>query len=230
MTTARTVITDSTKLLNVWQKGEVLDDDEAVDGLRRLNQMIDSWSNESLMLFQLIERSKALTAGTASYTIGSAGVINTTRPVRIESAFIRDSSSNDYKLEIITNDEWAKISRKSTVSTIPSVLYYRANCPLGVINLHEAPEASLTLYMECWDQLDQMTIDSVVALPPGYERALTYNLAVEQAPMYGKEPSQIVMKIAAESKIAIMETNDINIPILENPFSCSGSDSDDLFN
>ena len=41
--------------------------------LADLNTMMESWSLERLMVYQLLQESKALTASTGSYTIGTGG-------------------------------------------------------------------------------------------------------------------------------------------------------------
>lgn len=220
MSTARIIITDATKLLGVWQKGESLDSDEAADGLRYLNNMIAGWNNNYLMLNQRVQRTLALTSGDASYTIGSSGDIDVTRPIQIETAYIRDSNNVDTPLSILNNEQWSSITMKSTSSNVPVYLNYRANYPLGVISLHEAPSSGLTLILECWDQLPSFTtLDTAASLPPGYERALTYNLAVELAPMYGTEASPTIKEIATRSMGGIMDANNTEVPVLNSPLA-----------
>jgi len=217
MGTANQIITDALKLIGVYQKGEAIDGDEAADGLRALNLMIDSWANESLMLFQFVQRSLALTAGDPSYTIGSGGDIAVTRPVKIHHAFVRDSSNNDSDLYIINNADYSSIPLKTNGNAYPTALYYRPNFPLGAITLYPEPSASLTLYLECWDQLTQFaSLTTSASFPPGYERALIYNLPIEIASMYGKSVLPEVIKIANDAKSRIKDVNDKDIPILRS--------------
>jgi hypothetical protein len=198
MGTARTIVTDAQKLLGVWEKGSSLDATEGADGLRKLNGLIETLNNEYLMIYQTVQRTHALTAGTAQYTIGSGGTISTTRPLRIDTAYTRDSSNIDHPITIINNQEWSEICYKPVGNTYPTVLYYRPNYPLGAVNLYPEPSSGLTLYMECWDQIASFsTIDTSASLPPAYEYMLTYNL----------------------SKAGIKDTNNTKIPILKTPFT-----------
>lgn len=231
MATARTICNDAVKLIGAYERGRSLSDTDGAEGLRRLNQMIEGLNNKYLAAYQRIQRTQALTEGTASYTIGSGGDINTTRPLRIESAFTRDSDNNDRMLDIISNDEWTKISRKGQYNSFPRKMYYRPAYPLATINLEPAPSASLTLYLECTAQIATYAgLSTSTSLPPGYERMLTYNLAVEWAPYYEREAPETVKRIATESLADIMDTNNNEIPILETPFSPSVTDKyDGLF-
>ena len=208
MGTARQIITDALKVLRVYQKGEPLDADEGADGLRALNLMLDGWANERLMLFQLVERTHALVSGTETYTIGSGGDIDTTRPVKIESAFTRDSDDSDLSIAIINNDEYSEIIQKDLDGTYPLYLYYRKAYPLGQINLYPAPGSGLTLHLQVWDQLTQFAgLSTPASFPPGYERCLIYNLAIELAPMFGASMTQEATKTAIDSKAWIKTVN-----------------------
>jgi len=57
-------------------------------------------------------------------------------------------------------------------------------------------------------------INTNVDFPPGYIRALKYNLAVEIAPEYGKAISPLIREQAKTSKEGIKDTNNKNIPVL----------------
>lgn len=226
MGTANQIIDDALKKIGVWETGRSATAEEAADGLRALNLLIDSWSNENLMLFQFVQRTKALTAGDATYTIGSSGDIDTTRPVRIHTAFIRDASNDDSPLEIVNTDDFSKIPLKSVGNAYPVVLHYRPAYPLATITLYPEPSTGLTLYLECWDQITQFTaLTTSASLPPGYERALIYNLAVELAPEYGVAVPQEVMRAASDSKSRIKDVNDTEVPVLESDLLLGGINS-----
>lgn len=138
------------------------------------------------------------------------------RPLSIESAFTRDANSLDVQITCINSEQWARIYQKNIQTTYPDFLYYRPKFPLGEINLYPLPGSGLTLYLEVRDNLTLFpTLDSEVFFPPGYERALGYNLAVEIAPQYEKQAAPSVVQAAMDSKAGIKTTN-IKVPILTN--------------
>lgn len=95
MATYNEVILRAMRLLKVKEAGESLAADEAADGLDIVTDIVESWSNERWMQTHITEITHTLVASTGSYTIGSGGDINTTWPVKIQSAFIRDSNNYD---------------------------------------------------------------------------------------------------------------------------------------
>lgn len=211
MTTANDLISRSLRLILVLGQGRrTLTANELSDGLMALNAMVDSFSIDSLMIYQTLEESFPLVVGTASYTIGTGGTFNTVRPVSITNAFIRDNSNNDYPVELIDNFSYDSIPLK-TVSSRSRYLYYDKQYPLAYIRLMYVPAYAETLFINSWKQIQQFADGTTaISLPPGYERMLAYNLAVEIAPEYGVAISDKVGQIAKESKAAVKRLNSPN--------------------
>ncbi len=71
-------------------------------------------------------------------------------------------------------------------------------------------------------------INKDINYPPGYARALRYNLAVEIAPEYKVNISPLILKQAASSKEYIKDTNNKNLPELNSPLIWSHGYGDTL--
>lgn len=209
-TSALDIITGAARLVGVGYKSEVLAADEANDGLLTLNDMLDSWSNDNLLTTSLTLESFSLT-GASSYTIGTGGNFNTSRPINIVTAVVR-LASVDYPLTIITPEQYqTEIAEKSITSSIPEYLTYDNGYPLGIITMYATPSSGSTLRMLSNKPLANLSaLTTTVDLPPGWKRALRYNLALEMAPEYGQEPSASVVAIAASSLGAIKRAVSIN--------------------
>ena len=95
MTTGLDLITDSFARIGVFAPSEVLPASASTQGLTTLNDLIDSWSNESLITFAIQEQSAPLQPGIWQYTIGPGGTFNMPRPIRIlygiGRAYVMDS-------------------------------------------------------------------------------------------------------------------------------------------
>lgn len=209
-TSALDIITGAAKLIGVVFKSEVLSDDEANDGLVVLNDMLDSWSNEELTTFAYTLESFSLT-GATSYTIGSGGNFNTSRPINIVTAVVRIATI-DYPLKSITQEEYQQqIALKSITSPIPQFIAYDNAYPLGTINLFPVATSGSTLRMLSNKPLANLSaLTSTVDLPPGWKKALKYNLAVDLAPQYGQQPDPSIAQQARMAKGAIMRATAIN--------------------
>lgn len=207
MTTALDLISDALVDLGAVDPSESITADEGSHGLRRLNAMLGSWSNESLACYQIVQEGFATVAGTPSYTIGSGASWNTTRPLKIESAFIRDSSSTDTDLDVYNRGEYDTIPLKTTQFR-PEALYYTPAVPNGTVTLYGVPDAVFTVYLNSLKALQSFALlTTTVVLPEGYQRAVIANLSVELAPAYNRKPPDAVLAIARESKAAIKRLN-----------------------
>lgn len=197
------------RLAGVIGKGEAPDASESSDGLVALNAMLDSWQIERLYVYQIVQVSNTWPSATASRTIGSGGNFTQQRPVKIDSAFVVDSNSQWYDVEVLTDrSQYDGIVTKTTQSTLPRYLFMDTANPLGVIYLYPVPSASLTLKLNTWQTLQSFSsLTTALALPPGYQRAIEYSLAEEFGPEFGVTIQPLVMKKATEARAAIKTLN-----------------------
>jgi hypothetical protein len=199
-------------LIQIGEKsiGASLTSAEQTYWLSRLNAFMEYLSIERLMVYQLLQESKALTSSDGTYTIGSGGDWDTTRPTRIVApCFIRDANSNDTPLQIIGAEAYGRIISKTVDGSYPQYLFYDGaySSGLGTIYLWPEPAASLTLYINSWKQLTQFaTIGDAVALPPGYQLMIESNFAVHAAGGFTNVPPEVAA-VARLSKAAIKGIN-----------------------
>lgn len=215
MTTAQDVIQDTMEMIGVYAPGETMTDADAERGLTVLNDMLDSWSNESLMCFTILEQSALLVPGVQSYTIGTGGVFNMTRPIRIledpGTAYVQDTNGNNYPMEVVPRDKWNLYSNRSALITsdFPTILFYDPQFPLGIINVAPFPTINYMMFWDSYLQLSDMAaLSTVLSLPPGYNLALKTNLAVALQPYYSEaQLNPVIVARALESKGNIKRSN-----------------------
>lgn len=199
------------RLVGIIASTETPSSEEQADALSALNSMLSSWSTEGLLLYQVVREEFTLTVNDGAYTLGSGGDFNTTRPINILRAMIEIQSSSpmqEIPINIITPQEYAEITTKDLTSGIPSSLYPDYGNPLINLNLYPIPSAANKLVLYSEKPLITFTsANNDLAFPPGYEKALKYNLAIEIAPEYGKEPSSTILAQAIESKANIKRKN-----------------------
>lgn len=210
MATPSTMIIRALQMIGDKMISGTLTTDQQTAYLSVLNAMMESWSLERLMCYQVVQESKALTTSDGTYTIGSGGDWNTDRPTRIvDPCFIRDSSGNDYPVKLINAEAYGRITLKTVDGSYPRYLFYDAAyvAGLGTIFLYPEPAASLTLYINSWKQLGTFAaIGTTVVLPPGYQEAIESNLAIRLAAGFRPVPAEVLL-IARESKAAIKSVN-----------------------
>jgi hypothetical protein len=206
MSTALELIQSSMRLAGILASGETATADEAVDGLKSLNDILENWSLENLMVLQGNNEQFALTPGVSTYTIGPGGAFNTTRPIRIGLSFTRVNGS-DFPLQQWGLDEYNAVSVK-TVGAIPEQYVYINENPLGTIILYPVPQTASTLFLNTDSLLTfPVALATTLVFPPGYEKALRYTLATNLAPEYGVTVSPAVGAIATASKADIKRAN-----------------------
>jgi hypothetical protein len=201
--TALDLISSSLRLINVLAINETPESADANNALSVLNMMLDQWNTQKFNLYYFLNELFPITAGTATYNIGPSATFNTDRPVEITSAFIRDGNPGfniDRQLEVIPNDKYQALVLKTLMTVYPQYVMYVASYPIGVINLYPVPNISgLYLGLSQKKKLSSFAaLTTTITLPPGYESALRYNLAIELAAEYSSPISPIIGAKAAE--------------------------------
>lgn len=206
--TARDLISGALRLLGVYQSGENITAHEAKDGLLSLNDMLESWSLERLMISIKTRETFDLIAGQAKYTFGPLGDFNSLRPTRIEYAtYLIDGLEQG--LEILqSDDEWSGLSQKTQTSTQPTQIYLEAATPLANLYVWPVPSGAGKIVLTSWKPLAKFSdVNAEIDLPEGYSLALRSNLAIHLAPEYAKSVSGELLTMAESSKSRIKAIN-----------------------
>lgn len=212
MTTVLDIVTNAMEECGVLTKSEAPTNEEAQSGLKRLNRLISSWSNSDTLVYERTTESFTLSSGTSAYTMGSGGDFNTTRPVKIVESHVRQGTT-DYPLALVSDSIYQSIAVKST-GGLPEYINFTNEYPLATINLYPTPSTAYTLFITSEKPFSEYaSINSTVDLPPGWEDALTYNLAVRLCGIYGQPVDQSLSSLARESK-AMIALNTVR----NNPF------------
>lgn len=212
--TARKLIQDSMRTINVLASGETPTADEAADCLSILNEMVEAWALETLMLYHTPQFVFSITPGQQVFTIGPGGDFDMPyRPIEIDRLYYRqqEGAPNELDLPIIilTPDEFRGIRTKRTTSTIPTWAYVDYDYPLVTIQfwpiVREGDKKVVVYPLATLQQISDL--DTLISMPEGYARALRFNLAVEISPEFSRPVTGDVATMAADSLKKIKRRN-----------------------
>lgn len=206
---ATQLISQALRDLGCIRSGQGAPSDVLNDCFESLNQLIDAWLIDQLLVYAFVADIYTLNGTQQSYTIGPSGADFTApRPTEIQDAnIILNTTSPNVRVPVqISNvDQWANIRVRNLQPAIPLELYYDKGFDTGdghgTINLWPGPQASYQLEIFTWQQLTAFAnLAAVVKFPPAYANALRKNLAVSVAPMmmlYGKTNQHVQQPLAS---------------------------------
>ena len=225
MATVGSIIKRAMRALTVIDPENDPTTQEYTDGIELINAMNASWSAAPVHLYAPSQVTHSVVATDTSYTVGSGATIDTTRPEEIYSAWLRDSSGNDWpELDIKSLKEYTKIIDKDA-SKMPEKLYIRKGYANWTIYFDCASDASYTLYLELLQKLPTFSAyTDTFNLPDAYQDATVYNLALRWAPEFGtavnQQALQIIAKLARDTIKVVKNQNSHPVPQMHtNPFS-----------
>jgi hypothetical protein len=220
--TPLTLITQALKKAGVVGVGQTPEAEDTNDAFSDLNMMLGQWSRRRYLVFHLVDVAKVST-GAMSYTVGPGGDFNVSRPDRVERAYVRSlqqaaPNQPDYPLTVIPSmEDYTTIGLKSIVG-FPQRVFLDTNYPLTTLYVWPIPTVGLYeihLLLKA-DLPGFTTLTQDINLPPEYQEAILYNLAVRLAASYKMPVDPVVVSIAKSSLNTIRNSN-VQIPTLRLP-------------
>lgn len=214
MTTVADILDLALKDAGVIGAGQTASAEDTNDAFATLKQMIAQWQIDGLMIYATAQVSFNLT-GAQSYSIGSGGTINTTRPKEIIAAFWRDGSTDTPLGVLPSTEDYQRISDKSATGT-PECVFYSPSNPLGTLYVYPVGSSGaihltvlqpLTAYASTADDL---------GLPGEYELAARFCLAELLCTTFGT-PLRPDVAAQARKGRKIVKRNNVRIPSLQMP-------------
>lgn len=214
-TTARDLITSTMRLIGVLAASETPAAAELSDGLTVLNGLIDEWGVHRLTMQAVARYPFDLVVGQQSYTIGEAGDFDIEPPITLDhvNLLLPTDTSNpqtELPLALLTYDLYAATAIKELTSSLPTQCFYnKTTAEIATLWLWPIPQQTglqVILYVPTVvSQFDNVTVE--VTLPPGYYKALRYNLAIELMAEYTLPPRDDIRQLAMDSLSAVKRIN-----------------------
>jgi len=183
--TVQELLIDAMSLIGATAIDETPTTSELNLGLRVANMMIDRWSSMPLMLRSTDTLSFVANPGQAVYSIGEYGAdINSKKPIKVFSGFVRDQGKVDYPLDIVDKSVYDSLQDKDISTGRPTMLIYDPMgteqwTPYGNIILYYTPDQTYTVYFDCTrDVCEFEDLEETVDFEPIYYEALKYGIAV----------------------------------------------------
>lgn len=204
--TCQQFIDSTLRLIRVLDAGESPSATESNHALEVLNQLLASWSAAGIPVYQLSTETIPLT-GAASYTL-------TTRPLQIKGVQSLNSGVAQ-DVTPMTAEQWASLRDTTLTGKFATSYLYDAGFPAATIKLWPIPATGGSLLLYTLLPLASLAgLGATISLPPGYEHALRYALALALAPEYGAVLSPEVAAGAAAAQQAI---GSLNVGVLGPP-------------
>lgn len=205
-----TVATAAAQYLGILDSGGALSTQQLNDALAAMNGVLENWSAEELMIPGLLLQVFSLTAGTASYTIGTGLTFNVVRPLEIEAAVHKNMMNGvayDTPIKVINASEWASIDNRGQSNNLISYLFYDRALSNAKVYVSPVPLGG-SIELTMWSALTQFAdLTTAITLPPGYVLPLTYALAMALAPQYLMPPTEALVKNAMDATARIRDLN-----------------------
>lgn len=214
--TGRQLVSLALEEIGVLGEAETADADTAGSALARLNLLIDELFLDRQWLHRVNRVQKTLAAGTASYTIGAGGSINTVRPIWIDSAkLIIDtgaSTPTEIDLDILSDQRWQDEPQKSLQSSLSTAIHYDHDWSAGLGLIYPWPvpnvgTTALVLNLPGTSVTEFANLTTDYTFAPGYKSALIANLAKRLTTPFGKAITPELAERAIETMARVKRAN-----------------------
>jgi len=213
--TIRELVEDALMEIGVVGAQTPMRAEDAAIGLRRLNQILDSWNADRLKVYADAIHTFPLVTGTHTTTIGPTGdYVVTQRPVSIEAANVILETDVRTPIAVLPGSAWMGVTVPEVTATFPTNLYYEASWPNGTIYQFPIPTTAYTIELQVRVLLTQVALTDTFSLPPGYQEALSKTLAEDLVAPFGM-PMPARLPLAASQARARIQANNDPTPALQ---------------
>ena len=203
------IIKGALRIVGAIGQGDTPTSDQYTESAEALNQMVKAFMADGMPVWAITTTSFALVDGTSRYRIGTGQTVNTSKPLKVIQAYIRNTTSNvDTPMRIITRDDYYRLGNKSTEG-LPIQLFYHPQNLYGDLYLFPTPDSSAAttyqihiVYQRIYEDFDAAT--DTPDFPQEWHEALKYGLAARLAPEYGMPPNDRKI-LVQEAQMARME-------------------------
>jgi len=217
--TVQELIDGAMRLAGVVADGETITAKEAQDALSAMNQMIEAWALEGILLYDLDIQVFTWPANTDQVTVGPTGTLVGYRPLEVSKAsFFRDTTKSiRYTPRIVGEKEFYSVAYPNVSSTFPEMMYVNYSYPNAEISIFPKLTLSKEFNLFSRRELTQpANLTTVLSFPQGYAQAFRFNLATVLAPEFGVPVSNDILRIAVDTKEKIRRLNQSSNELL-NP-------------
>jgi hypothetical protein len=216
MLNVRNVVVDAYKMIGDIADSEALDGTRSTVGVDLLNQMITKLNLDNMFAFTMQNVNFTPSSSKRSYTIGLPTVahptvdINAPRPSNITRLYAKPTSNIAASYEV----------NKIGLQDLPIFSTEGSGAPLYFAYNSTYPHASIELSSDlsgydlviCYNTaIPSVQFNDILEIPPEYEPALKYGLAVILAKRYGKEREVIAdMSSLRDETYEDIKNNTIN--------------------
>lgn len=189
--TGRDLIAAALSRCGVLVQGEALAPEDYATGLTALNQMLDEWSLERLMIYGTYVDTLTMSPTVAAYSSSqlASGQRPANKPLAVNVRFPGTGATTiDYPVEVIGEKVYQDLTLKATPG-IPSRVWVNMTEPHMAFTFWPVPYTNFTARFSVWGYLGGgvLTLDTSLTLPPGYQALIVDNLAVRVCTDFGKE-------------------------------------------
>jgi len=144
---ANDIIRKALTKARVIHPSDTIPSGKAADAFENLNDMLEGWALEKLMVMGDVLETHTLTAGNAEYSWGSGGDITTGRPIEVlDEIFVR-SGSTDYPVGLKDLGLYRRMPNKSTTGR-PVIIAVNYTYPTVAVFLYPTPSAAYVIHLK----------------------------------------------------------------------------------
>lgn len=193
-------------------------------GFEVLNEMLDHWRTQKLLIPQLKRIEFDLPSGSqVEFTVGPGGDIDIPTPFGLKYAFLQSptGTAGERPIDVLTDESLAQRSYKVVTGAAITEVYYEASYPLGKLSVPAASAGGRLVLYVLTGLPSFATLTQPYIFLPGYAKALRYGLTLQLAAIYGVTLSNFILGEAGTS-IADVKRMNWRPSLLTNYFSGGG--------